>query len=309
MKTINESRLLYLYEASRIGSMRAASEALNVAPSSISRQIALLEQELGVALLERGRRSIKLTEAGEAAVAYFRERRSRQEAFLSRVHGLSGLTEGRIVLAVGEGMVGNPLFEILTTFMEEHPGIRIATRVVGTNEVLGLVIDDEAHIGMVFQCPPHPKIRVRAASEQPMNVLFRPTHRFMKAGSVTLDELVNERIALPERSFRIRQVLEEVEQERGVFLTPSLTSNSLLLLKEFAQSGAGVTILPAIAAYGEIQSGTLMARPIDDVILTRTGVHVVTRLGRQLPLAAARLLQRIEACMPRIAVPYKSLPK
>ena len=301
MTKINEARLRYLYETARAGSMRAASEQLDIAPSSISRQIAMLEKELGLVLIEKGRRTIKLTEAGETAVSYFRERRSQQEAFISRVQGLSGLREGRIVLAVGEGLVGNPLFEILTDFMEEHSGIKIATRVIGTNAVLDLIVNDEAHIGMVFQSPPHPKIRVRSSTEQPMSVIFHPNHRFSHLRSVTLADLQQERMALPERSFRIRQVLQEVERHRGILLNPSLTSNSLLLLKEFAKSGAGVTLLPAIAAYSEMQAGWLLARPINDSMLMHTGVHVVTRLGRQLSLAAAKLLQRIEGRMPTIA--------
>ena len=48
-----EIRLRYLYEAARLGTMRAASEELNVATSSISRQIAALEKDLGMRLIER----------------------------------------------------------------------------------------------------------------------------------------------------------------------------------------------------------------------------------------------------------------
>jgi hypothetical protein len=47
---ISDSRLKYLYEAHRQGTMRAASEFFNVAPSSVSRQIASLERELGLTL-------------------------------------------------------------------------------------------------------------------------------------------------------------------------------------------------------------------------------------------------------------------
>ena len=71
-----EIRLRYLYEAARLGTMRAASEELNVATSSISRQIAALEKDLGMRLIEGGRRKIKLTEAGDAAFAYYREMRA-----------------------------------------------------------------------------------------------------------------------------------------------------------------------------------------------------------------------------------------
>ena len=62
---LTDAKLRYLAETASLGSMRAASEKLDVAVSSISRQIAQLEADIGLPLIERGRRSIKLTEAGE----------------------------------------------------------------------------------------------------------------------------------------------------------------------------------------------------------------------------------------------------
>jgi len=66
---LNEIPLKYLYESARQGTMRAASEELDVATSSISRQITSLEKELGISLIEKNRRGIKLTEAGQLACA------------------------------------------------------------------------------------------------------------------------------------------------------------------------------------------------------------------------------------------------
>ncbi|MBW8077744.1 MAG: LysR family transcriptional regulator, partial [Gallionella sp.] len=65
---LSDAKLRYLAEAAALGSMHAASEKLDVAVSSISRQIAQLESELGLPLIERGRRALKLTQAGEMAV-------------------------------------------------------------------------------------------------------------------------------------------------------------------------------------------------------------------------------------------------
>jgi len=63
---INTSALRYFYEVARSGSFRRAAEKVHVAASAISRQIQLLEDELGVELLERGRKGVRLTVAGEA---------------------------------------------------------------------------------------------------------------------------------------------------------------------------------------------------------------------------------------------------
>ena len=68
-----DNALSYFFEAANLGSMRLASEKIGVAVSSISRQISQLELELGTPLIERGRRSIRLTEAPGCAAIYLPE--------------------------------------------------------------------------------------------------------------------------------------------------------------------------------------------------------------------------------------------
>ena len=298
MHRFHDNRLRYLAEALRGGTMRAASENLNVAPSSISRQIAQLEGELGVKLIERNRSPLKLTEAGEIALSYYRGFSTQQEAFISQVRDLKGLKGGTVKLAVGEALIGDLLLDVLERFMVRYPEIQIVIRTAGTADVVSMVLEDDVHIGMVFQPEPEAKIRVRASSDQPLKVIVRAGHSLSKRTSVSLADIAGERLGLPEPSFRIRQILSSAEAEEHVFLRPVLSSNSLLVLKEFARSGSGITILPGIAAHSEIAAGTLSAIPLDHPNLMQTSASVITRLGRQLPLGAVRLLQKIEATMP-----------
>lgn len=283
--------------------MRAASENLDVAPSTISRQIAQLEQELGVALVERNRRRIKLTEAGVVALNYYREFSTHQEAFVSQMRDLRGLRGGTVSLAVGEALIGDLLLDTLQRFMAQYPEIRILITTAGTAEVVRLVVEDEAHMGLVFHPEPDAKIRVRASSDQPLKVFVRPGHPLADRKSLKIRDLAKERLGLPERSFRIRQTLRAAEVDEQVFLSPVLVSNSLLALKEFARSGLGITVLPGIAAHSEVTAGLLKSVPIDHPTLMHTNASVITRLGRQLPVGAVRLLQKIEATMPFLPAP------
>jgi DNA-binding transcriptional LysR family regulator len=283
--------------------MRAASENLNVAPSSISRQIAKLEDELGVQLIERNRSPLKLTEAGEIALSYYREFTTQQEAFISQVRDLKGLKGGTVSLAVGEALIGDFFLDVLKEFMAQHPDIQIIMQAAGTADVIGMVLEDETHMGMVYQPVSEAKIRIRASSYQPLKVIVHPDHSLSNRTSLTLADLVGERLGLVESSFRIRQILSAVEAEEHIFLTPVLVSNSLMVLKEFVRSGSGITILPAIAAHSEISAGALCAVPLNHPALMHTSASVITRLGRELPLAAVRLLQKLEATMPYLPAP------
>lgn len=298
MSRFHDNRLRYLAEAIRGGTMRAASENLNVAPSSISRQIAQLEEELGVPLIERNRSPLKPTEAGKMALSYYREFTTQQEVFISQVRDLKGLKAGEVSLAVGEAMIGDLLLGVLQSFMAQYPDIRIHLRSGGTMDVVSMVLEDEAHMGMVFQPEPEAKIRVRASSDQPLKVIVAPDHPLSKRKSVNFQDIANERLGLPEPQFRTCQVIYPAAAAEQVFLQPVLVSNSLRVLKEFALSGSGITILPGIAAHPETATGALKAVPIDHPAMLHTSASVITRLGRQLPVSAVRLLQKIEATMP-----------
>ena len=77
-ESLTESRIVYFYEAVRCGTIRAAADWLNVAPSAVSRQIGLLETELDASLVERHARGVKPTEAGQFVIEYFREQIAHQ---------------------------------------------------------------------------------------------------------------------------------------------------------------------------------------------------------------------------------------
>lgn len=82
--------------------MRLASDKIGVAVSSISRQIAQLEKTMGVALIERGRRAIRVTGAGRLAYEYYQGCIANEEAFMNRLHEHRQLKAGKVSIAIGE---------------------------------------------------------------------------------------------------------------------------------------------------------------------------------------------------------------
>ncbi len=291
---MNEIPLKYLYESARHGTMRAASEELNIATSSISRQITSLGKELGVELIEKNRRSIKLTEAGELAYAYYRERQAQDEVFLSRIGELRSIRSGRIDLAVGEAFITDAFSQMLQQFMQDYPGVSVSVKVSGTNNSVALVREDEAHFGLIFDTPKDPKVTARLTLSQPLHVVTHPDHEICQRKILTLAELKHFSIGLPEESFRIRQIIHEAEHIEGVFIEPSLVTNSMTLLKDFAKCGRGVTILPDFLAQPELEQGKLCAIPTNSAVLNSTHISLISRVGRQLAPSAYRLLVTVE---------------
>jgi DNA-binding transcriptional LysR family regulator len=294
---MQSTSLRYFYEAAQAGSMRAAGDKMGVAVSSISRQIAQLETEFGLPLIERGRRTIKLTQAGELAVNYYRRSLAERDVFDSQVQDLRGMRSGRIDLAMGEGFINAAFSQVLSSFLSRSPDILVSTVAARTAEVARMVVEDEVHAGLVFHVPADPKIRVKASVDQPIVLLVRPGHPLDRPEPVRLADIAAHRVCMPPEGFRIRQIIAQAEAAEGVWLKTALTANALLLLKELAKSGDCVTLLPRITAAPELIAGTLKAIPIAASALETTSINLITRLGRQLPAAALKLLTMIEASL------------
>jgi len=284
----------YFYEAATLGSMRLASEKIGVAVSSISRQISQLEATMGVSLIERGRRTIRLTDAGRLVFDFHREQLSDRESLMNRLQELREVKTGHILLAIGEGFIGNALAHTIDQFQRRNRGIAITVRSCASSEIVRMVLEDEVHIGMILHDPDEPKIRTRLSVSQPLTVLCSPKHPAAALPSLTLEDLARFDLCLPPKSFRIRATLLHAERRARIMLEPMLVTDSIQMMRDIAKAGRAVTVLPRISALAELAEGTLVARPLMDPELEHSTVCLIHRLGRQLDGAPARLLLQLE---------------
>lgn len=293
---MQDLNLRYLYEAAKLGSMRAAADSLGVAVSSVSRQISQLEADMGIGLIEHGRRNIKLTETGMLLIEHYSEQLRLNEAFDAKLSDIKGLRTGRIHLAIGEGFIGQPLSNLLIRFNSKHPGLFINVHMsASSNEVVRLVAEDDAHLGLVFQSSDDPRIRVLASVRQPLCAIMSVNHALAGHKLLKLSDLTPYRLCLPEPSLRTRQLLRAAESKEGVSLQPSVTSNSITLLKSLLESGEFFTLLPVLAVSKEVENRQFAAVPIDSTALQDAAVQLICRLGRRLPPAPLRMLNVLTA--------------
>ncbi|BFM09025.1 LysR family transcriptional regulator [Halioxenophilus aromaticivorans] len=288
---VNITRLKYLYEANRHGTMNAASEAMEVAASSVTRQIATLEQELGIDLIEKGRRGVKLTQAGQLAIDHFIAICAQEEVFFSHLDSFKSLQKGVVKIAIGEGFMSPEFNQRINRFIAKYSGIDVDVLLAKSNHIIELVKQDEIHFGLIFDVPRDPAIREKLVLDQPIKVLLPKNHRLADEPIIKLSDLTNENIALPNRSYRIRQVIDIAER----LISPTVTTNSIHLMKDFVISGGGISFLPDIAAMSDILGDRLISRKTDNELFNSTKISLVTRLGRQLPEIADLLSRRIQA--------------
>ncbi|WP_321958556.1 LysR family transcriptional regulator [Burkholderia cenocepacia] len=295
--TLTDSRIVYFYEAVRCGTIRAAADWLDVAPSAVSRQIGLLEKELDATLVERHARGVTPTEAGRCVIEYFREQLAHRDDLISRLQELRGLKTGQVSLVLGEGFVSDLLAGPMQQFCRQFPGIHVNLDVGSTNDVIRKISNDEGEIGLVYNPPSEPKLVSRASKRQPMMAIVGPDFPRRSHKVLTVQQLATYPLAATHPSYGTRQMMEAVEYAERVRLAPIITTNSFAILKEFVKSGLGISVMPAFAVTAELQARELFAIDIAHPILENAEAHMVTRVGRKLSVAANKMLQMMTGQM------------
>lgn len=295
----------YFAEVVRCGSIREASERLNVAPSALSRQIQNLEHELGMPLFERRPRGMTLTAAGEIYAHYARTVLLESDRVRSDLEELRGLRRGLVRVATVEGVVADILTTAIAKFREKYSGIRFSLMTIGTDDVIAAVRDSTVDVGISFHAQPDAAVCFVRRIRDPLAALVRPDHILVGRRQVTLTEILSFPVALPEPGFGIRRLIDDQCRRLGQSVTPVLETNSIEALRGFARAGMGVTMLPGMSFQREIRHGDVVAIPISDRALNQCSMDVSVLAGRQLTAAITHFVAMLDQQL----TSFKSRPR
>lgn len=288
---IQPQSLKYFAEVARTGSLRQASEVFFVAPSAISKQISNLEAELGAVLFDRSSRGATLTEAGQLLLDYVRINSRNLEQLQAAVDDLSALRHGTVRVALVEAAVQTFMPDLITEFASEHPGIVVHLDICGTAQIVDELTNHRADIGMAFNVLNRDDITLHGRSVQPLQVICRPEHPLASRASISMEELVAERVALPTRTYGIRYLIEKIAARAGTALGVSVEANSLQAIKNLVRQSDVISFMPPLTLVNEMTNGLLRAIPLEGSDAKSATIDVVTSRSAELSAAAQSFLQ------------------
>lgn len=271
------SELRAFYAVAQSGSIRKASELLDIAPSSVSRKIALLEQQIGTVLLERTSTGVRLTHAGSQVAEYARSVVFDYDTLRADLNDARGSRRKLVRIEMVESIVSGGLVEAVAAFREKFDAVSFRLTMVPAPQVIEDVQRGECEVGLTFCCPPHADIVRLASIPEPIILVVPVDHALAHAGKASLSDLEGLRLALPDVTFGVRRTFDRAIQEAGLMdaVAPVVTSNSFEALRDFVRCGAGVAILPYRAILRESTHKWLKSVPIDHPSFINTTVDVI----------------------------------
>jgi DNA-binding transcriptional LysR family regulator len=282
--------LHYFLETARLGSIRRAAEVLYVAPSALSRQIALLEEDFGAPLFERAGSGMRLTAAGQLFAEQARATLKSFERLRSDLDDLQQLRRGTVSISSMEGAVPTVLYPAMRAFTRDHPQISFEVVCGGTEAQLTALCRGECDVSIIFDPPPNPEVLVECAVDDPICAIIHAGHPLASRQSLSLADLAGERLALVDQGFVTRTRLDRAASRDRVQLPAVLTVNHALHTIAFVRQKMGITFAPRHIVLDDVTGGGLVAVPIKNPVLSRTRTALCRHSSRPLSRAAQAFL-------------------
>ncbi|PKU25469.1 LysR family transcriptional regulator [Telmatospirillum siberiense] len=291
-------RIHYFQLVARLGSIRQVAQMLNVAPSSISRVIKSLEEELGTRLFERVRQRLKLTSAGELLLYHARASSAELNRAWSEINELHGLHRGTVSVAVIESVARGLIPAVLQEFWARHPHITVDVKVAGSQQVCDLVTAGDCDLAVAFDVRVPRNVRKAATAQLPLGVLARPDSRFAGKKELKLFDLSGERVIVSDSSLTLGISVEDAFSRSLIDLARRSRTNSIGLMVDMAKMNLGTVLQTRVGIENEIAEGSLTFIPLRDPKISPRRLMLLARSEKEMSDAAsafaALLAQAIE---------------
>jgi DNA-binding transcriptional LysR family regulator len=272
-----------------------AAERLHLAQPSLSRQVRLLERELGVLLFHRGpgQGLVTLTADGEALLPFIRRVLADVEATSAEARALSGMSRGRLSIGATPSLITRVLAPALVEFHGSHPGIDLLVVEAGSRQLVRQLASGEVDLALVVLPINDPLVATTALFDDPLVLAVAPDHPLASPArrSVAVTELDGLPLVMFREGYDLREVTLAACRSAGV--EPRLVSQGGEMdgVLAFVAAGLGAAVVPAIAMPAESK---LIAIRFKAPGLSRT-VALAHRADRPVPRPAQALVAQLVA--------------
>lgn len=275
------------------GGFTKAAESLHLSQPAISKSLNELERQLGLTLLDRGGRSIRLTDAGQTLYARARELFGVERIAEQELREIRGLKRGVLRIGASTTIATYMLPPYLGRFHLRHPGIRIRATSANTRTVLRMLLESRVDVALVEGPVSHPQVEIQPWREDELVVISHPEHRLLYSTGVDVAMLVREQFIVREPGSGTRDVIARALALHGARLAKTMRVGGTEAIKQAVAAGLGLAIVSRAAAADQLALGKIAVLSVEGLVMRRTLGQI--KLRGRVPTAAARELELLLA--------------
>lgn len=247
-------QLTYVVALAEAGSFTAAAAQVGVAQPTLSKQVRVLETELGTPLFDRTRAGVVLTQAGETLLPYARRIVTDAGTARRQVRELAGLRRGRMRLGATPSLCTGLLAGALSSFRADHPGVELHVHESGSRDLERLLMDGDLDLALVIGGPGRhdPALSVSPLLREDL-VVVSAADRPSPLGdveTVRVADLQGVPLVMFRAGYELREVTTAACTEAGFRPTLAIEGGEMDSVLRFVEAGLGVAVVPSMVVAG-----------------------------------------------------------
>ncbi|WP_433716326.1 LysR family transcriptional regulator [Nocardia sp. CA-084685] len=293
-------QLKAMVTVAEVGSVTKAAELLHLVQPAVTRQIRMLEHELGVALFERTRQGMRPTDAGTVMVERARRALHELDRARAELRPAPGVVTGVVSVGLLESAADLLTEPLVSALARDHPGIELRVLTGYSGHLQRWLDDGDLDLSLLYNLTSTPSLNVEPLARERLWVVAPPSDDLHAERPVTLAEVATHPMVMPAPGHALRALIDGAVAQTQVSFNVTVQTNSLRLQKLLVLGGHGWTILPGVGIADDVANGTLSAAPLREPEVWRLIVLGMPRTGR-VPAAAevvaAELIRQVRAAV------------
>lgn len=297
-------RHLNLFESveqiAKLGSIRAAAEALSITSTALNRQIISLEDELGQRLFERLPRGVRLNTAGEMFLIHARQQVRDFERLKIQLADLSGIRRGNVTIASTRAAIPYFLPFQINDYLSHHPLVSFKVNPCDIETAQEQLASFEADIAIAFEPLHRRELQLIESVPQEIGAVFDKDHALAGDDTpVRLSECLQFPIAAPAKVTGVRSILDMAVQQRSELrMEISVESEDSQFLLNTVRSNSLVTFdIPLGLSRSSLERDGLVWRPVHSADMPKGYLYVAHLRNRSLSVAAVKFVNQIVSAL------------
>lgn len=254
-----------------------AAERLTMAQPAVSRIVVELEDRLGVKLLERTTRRVRLTESGRYLLEEAQAILDRIDVAENTVKLLASGTKA--ILRIGYTTItGHSLVpDIAREFRKHNPDVRLELTYMTSPVMRDQILQDEIDLGFIVGSFQNSEIESRQIAKHDIMALLPPGHPLAAKDFLTAEDLSHEALVMGTNSEwpTFRRVVVDMFQNAGLVMTVAQEASSLTGILGLVTAGVGITVFCGVPRF--CVGSAIVARPIVTEPHTTVETHLAWR--------------------------------